>query len=137
MKPISVQRVITFVLCLLLSVALQAQMGISSSAVWLEDCNQSNYFNTSGFGGDPLGPAANVFDNANLGVHTQNSGTLILRGGGVRTFKNLGIANVCSATLYYRIYLQSGAPGAFNAIDLPLTDDCTAGNFPSGGTCSA
>ena len=123
MKPISVQRVITFVISCLISSAVLGQIGVSSSAVWLEDCNQSNYFNTSGSGAALIGPAANVFDNANLGVHTQNSGTLMFRGGEVRSFKALGLSNVCSATLYYRVYLQSGAPGAFAAIDLPSCFD--------------
>jgi len=120
---------------------IQAQsFGTFSSAVWLSDCNQTNFFNTSGTGGDLLGPPGNVFNNGNLGVHTQNSGTLILRGAGVKTFKTPGVANVCSVRMYYRIYLQSGAPGAFNIIDLPLLSDCDvpSGQFPGGGgTCQA
>lgn len=40
--------------------------------------------------------------------------------------------------MLYRIYLQSGAPGAFNTIDLPLLESCVmpAGQYPSGGTCT-
>ena len=106
--------------------------GTNSSAVWLSDCTQSNFFNTSGSNPNLIGPAGNVFNNANLGTHTQNSGTLILRGAEVRTFKNPGVANVCSVRMYYRVYLQSAAPGAFNSIDLPLADDCDVPNsqFP-------
>ncbi len=113
--------------------------GTTASAVWLSDCNQSNFFNTTGTSPDLIGPAGNVFNNANLGAHTQNSGTLILRGAEVRTFKNPGVANVCSVRMYYRVYLQTGAPGAFNSIDLPLIDNCDVPNsqFPSGGTCIA
>ncbi|MEQ1799691.1 MAG: hypothetical protein ABL872_17170, partial [Lacibacter sp.] len=113
--------------------------GTTASAVWLSDCNQSNFFNTSGTSPDLIGPAGNAFNNANLGAHTQNSGTLILRGAEVRTFKNPGVANVCSVRMYYRVYLQSGVPGAFNSIDLPLADNCDVPNsqFPTGGSCIA
>src|SRR5215216_4893758 len=118
MKPISLFSVITFVFSFLLSVTTKAQFGTTASAVWITDCNQSDYYNTSGSGLALIGPAGNVFNNANLGVHTQNSGTLIFRGGQVKTYKAPGVANVCGAKIYYRIYLQSAAPGAFSTIDL-------------------
>ncbi|MBO9684080.1 MAG: hypothetical protein J7502_15680, partial [Flavisolibacter sp.] len=106
MKPISLASVITLVVTLFFSSFAQAQsFGISASAVWISDCNQDNYFNTTG----SIGPAGNVFTNASLGTHTQNSHTLILRGGEVRTFKTVGSSNVCSARMYYRIYPQSGS----------------------------
>ena len=107
-----------------------------SSAVWLSDCNQNNFYNTTGSGADLIGPAANSFTGANLGVHTQNSASLILRGAEVRTFKDV-VANACSARMYYRIYLQSGTGGAFTAIELPLLDNCDvpSSQFPSGGSC--
>ena len=136
MKPISLASVITLVVTLFFSSFTQAQsFGISASAVWISDCNQDNYFNTTG----SIGPAANVFTNASLGTHTQNSQTLILRGGEVRTFKTVGTSNVCSARMYYRIYPQSGATGVFNAIDLSFIDDCNVptNQFPSGGSCVA
>lgn len=136
MKPISVSGVITFVVALLLTTSAQGQsFGTSASAVWISDCNGSDYYNTSGL----IGPATNVFTNKNFGTHTQNSGTLILRGGEVRTFKTPAVANVCSVQMYYRIYLQSGAAGSFNKIDLPLVDDCNVptSQFPSGGSCVA
>ena len=104
-------------------------------AVWITDCLQDNYYNTTG----SIGPAGNVFTNSDFGTHTRNSGSLILRGGEVRTFKTPGVANVCSVKMYYRIYLQSGVPGAFNSIDLPLADNCDipSSQFPSGGACVA
>jgi gliding motility-associated-like protein len=127
-------------IALFTSTAQAQSFGTFSSAVWISDCNQSNFFNTSGTGGDLLGPSGNTFDNSNLGVHTQNSGTLILRGAGIKTSKTPGVANVCSVRVYYRVYLQSGSPGAFNMIDLPLLSDCDvpSGQFPGGGgTCQA
>jgi large repetitive protein len=136
MKPISLSSVITFIITLFFSPFIQAQsFGISASAVWISDCNQDNYFNTTG----SIGPVGNVFTTANLGTHTQNSQTLIFRGGEVRTFKTVGSSNVCSAKIYYRIYPQSGSPGSFNAIDLSFVDDCNVptNQFPSGGACVA
>ena len=139
MNPISVTRVITLVITFFFGLTAKSQtFGINASAVWLTDCNQSNYFNTSGSGPGLIGPGGNVFNNANFGAHTQNSGTLILRGAQVKTFKTPGSSNVCSVRMYYRIYLQSSAPGSFTAVDLPLLDNCNAGTgqFASGGSCA-
>jgi gliding motility-associated-like protein len=135
-NPISYAGI--FLLSLLLSYSVQAQnFGSFASAVWISDCNQSNFFNTSGTGQNLIGPAGNVFQGANLGVHTQNSGTLILRGGEVKTFKNPANSNVCGVRLYYRVYPQSGTPGSFSFIDLPFFENCDVPNsqFPSGGPC--
>src|SRR3954465_11988035 len=120
MKPISVSSVITFIFAVIFSGVTYGQFGTSLSAVWISDCNQDNYFNTSG----SIGPAGNNFTNTNFGTHTQNSGTFVLRGGEIRTFKTPGTANVCTARIYYRVYLQSGAPGSFIPIDLSLIEDC-------------
>jgi len=136
MKPRTLSILFALLFSALFSTIVQGQaIGITASAVWLNDCNQGDYFNTSGL----IGPAGNAFTNTNLGTYTQNSGTLILRGGEVRTFKTPGTSNVCSARMYYRIYLQSGIPGAFNIIDFPLADDCDipGSQFPSGGSCAA
>ena len=129
--------VMAFLCLIFFSAGTQAQtFGTVSSAVWLTDCNQSNFFNTSGSGANLIGPAGNVFTNTNLGVHTQNSGTLTLGGAEIRTSKDV-VANVCSARMYYRIYLQSGAPGGFITVNLPLSDNCDipSSQFPSGGSC--
>ena len=119
---------------------IQAQsFGTFASAVWITDCNQSNFYNTSGAAPHLIGPAGNVFESTHFGAHTQNSGTLILRGAQVKTFKVPALANVCSVRMYYRVYLQAGVPGAFNAIDLPHLEDCNvpSSTFPSGGPCVA
>jgi len=112
-------------------------MGTFASAVWITNCSQDNFFNTSGTTVNLVGPSANVFQNANLGVYTQNSGTLILRGAQVKTFKNPASSNVCDVKMFYRVYLQTAVPGTFNSIDLPFLEDCSgpAGPFPSGGPC--
>jgi len=121
------------------SIAKAQSFGTFASGVSLSNCTQSNFFNTSGAAANLLGPAGNLFNNANLGVYTQNSGTLILKGGGVKTSKPAS-DNVCSVRMHYRIYLQSGSPGAFNIIDLPHLSDCDvpSSQFPGGGGgCSA
>ena len=139
MKLKSVLRISTLVLIIFAHITARAQtFGTKASAVWIEDCNQSNFYNTSD-NGITISPAVNVFSNNNFGSHTRNSGTLILRGAEVRTFKTSAIANVCSVRLNYRVYLQSGAPGAFITMDLPFVDDCNVPSlqFPSGGSCIA
>ena len=103
MNQLTITGVITLVLSLLLSPITYGQsFGTNASAVWLTDCNQSNYWNTSGTGPSLIGPAGNAFNNADLGVHTQNSGSLILRGGEVRTFKTPAVSNVCRVKMDYR-----------------------------------
>lgn len=140
MKTVTLQVAFTFLSLLFFYTPGQAQaFGIKASAVWLSDCNQNDFFNTSGNPLNLIGPSGNSFNNANLGVHTQNSGSLIFRGGELRTFKLPAVANVCAARLHYRIYAQSGVPGAFSVIDLPFVEDCAmpAGQYPSGGNCVA
>jgi len=112
--------------------------GTFASAVWLTNCNQSNFFNTTGVGANLIGPEANVFTNTNFGVFRQNSGQFIFRGGEVKTFKNSN-GNACSVRINYRIYLTTATPGSFSVIDFPFFNDCNTAisEFPSGGPCSA
>ena len=63
-----------------------AQFGTKASAVWITDCNQSNFYNTSGSVPDLIGPSGNVFDGNNFGTHTQNSGSLTMSGAQLKTF---------------------------------------------------
>ncbi|WP_284653340.1 choice-of-anchor L domain-containing protein [Flavobacterium terrisoli] len=109
--------------------------GSFASAVWLTNCATGNFFNTVGSGSSIIGPAENIFPNTDFGTYVSNSNTFKLRGAEVKTFKS-ATANVCSARLFYRIYPQSGTPGAFTTLNLPFFEDCTAGTFPSGGPCN-
>src|SRR6187399_2110335 len=115
-KPLAL--LLSFISFILFSTIAKGQFGTIASAVWINDCNQSNFFNTSGTAANQFGPSGNAFNNANLGVYTQNSNNLILRGAGIKTSKTTGTGNVCSVRMHYRVYLQSGTPGAFNDIDL-------------------
>src|SRR5688572_9130440 len=135
--PISLAGIILLVL---FCTRIQAQsFGPFASAVWVTDCNQSNFYNTTGNPADLIGPSGNIFESANFGVHTQNSGTLIFRGAAVKAFRNPAPANVCNVRMLYRIYPQSGVPGAFTPIDLLLTEECDVptSQFPTGGPCQA
>lgn len=109
-----------------------------STAVYMESCETTltgEFFNTTGVNPNEIGPSTNVFTGNDYGVHLQNSGSLILKGAELRSFKT-PTSNVCGANLYYRVYLTSGTPGTFNTIALPLLDNCVAGNYPSGGVCN-
>jgi gliding motility-associated-like protein len=106
-----------------------------ASAVWLDNCATANFFNTTGSGTDLIGLAGNVFPNTNLGVYTQNSGTLKFRGAEVKTFKT-ATSNVCGVNLNYRIYLQGSTAGSFTVLPLTFFDNCVSGTFASGGPCN-
>lgn len=130
---------------LLLSVLIFSRVtaqnfGPYASAVWLTTCTENNFFNTSNIrnAADAIGPATNVFTGSHLGIHSQNSGSLMLRGGEVKTFKT-ATGNVCRVNLLYRVYPESGTPGTFTSIELPFFDDCTVSSsqFPSGGPCGS
>jgi gliding motility-associated-like protein len=109
-----------------------------ATALFITNCLNSTFYNTSGSGQDLINPLGLGFNNTDLGTYIQNSNNLVLKGGEVKTFKN-ATTNVCGATLRYRVYLQSATPGAFNSIVLPFYDSCnTATNsFNSGGPCVA
>src|SRR5258706_8623535 len=136
-KPRGAISIASILIALFFNFVHAQTIGTFASAVWLTNCNQDNFFNTSGASPNLIGPPTNVFQNTNLGVYTQNSGTLILRGAQVKTFKNPASSNVCGVKMFYRVYLQTAVPGPFNSINLPFLEDCSgpAGPFPSGGPC--
>ncbi|MCW1149218.1 gliding motility-associated C-terminal domain-containing protein [Flavobacterium lacisediminis] len=109
-----------------------------ATAVWVDNCSttgEGEFFNITGSGTSIIGPPANIFPNSNLGTYVQNSNQLIIRGAEVKTFKTL-TANVCGATLNYRVYPVASTPGTFNSLVLPFFENCGAGTFPSGGPCN-
>jgi gliding motility-associated-like protein len=128
-KPISCLGAILIALICNLA---KAQPSASASAVWITNCSQSSFLNTTGSIG------SSNFDNANLGVYTQNSGNLTLKGAQVNTSHDPSTSNVCLSHLHYNVHLQSSPAGAFTSIDLPLLESCNASNqFPSdGSSCS-
>lgn len=120
---------------------LNAQsFGPYATAVWMKDCKTDNFFNVTNTrtADNLIGPAANNFVGKHFGVHTQNSGTLVLRGGEVKTYKNVASSNVCGANLRYRIYQVSATPGSFSTIAMNFFENCDVGQRKfaiSGGPC--
>ncbi|MBA2499579.1 MAG: gliding motility-associated C-terminal domain-containing protein [Chitinophagaceae bacterium] len=136
------QKTICIVFTCLLSLlyntrSLGQSFGAHSSAILLTNCTQSSFYNISGTGTHLIGPVDNLFPGADLGMYTQNSGGLIIRGAEIRSFKTPGVANICNVRMYYRTYLASAAPGSYNSIDIPLVENCDVPNsvYASGGSC--
>lgn len=109
--------------------------GSFASAVWLTNCATGDFFNTVGSGTSLIGPAQNIFPNNDFGTYVSNSNTFKLRGAELKTFKS-STANVCSASLFYRVYPQGGTPGTFAVMDLAFFDNCVGTSFPTGGPCN-
>jgi gliding motility-associated-like protein len=128
-KPISYLGAILIALICNLA---KAQPSATASAISVTDCSQSSFLNTTGSIG------SSNFNNANLGVYTQNSGNLILSGAQVNTSHDPLTSNVCGVHLYYNVHLQSSPAGAFTSVVLPLSEVCNGSNqFPSdGSSCS-
>jgi hypothetical protein len=63
---------------------------------------------------------------SNLGRYT-STGTLTLKGGETKTFKNGG-SDVCEGELYYRVYRNCDAPGSFSMITLPFSANLGGGD---------
>ena len=84
-KPISCLGAI--LIALVYNVAT-AQPSATASAVWITDCSQSRFLNINGSIG------STNFNNANLGVYTQNSGNLILSGAQVNTSHGKALSNM-------------------------------------------
>ena len=114
--------------------------GSFASATWLTTCNSNSFYNTTGEGVDLIDDVEKKeFNGRFLGTFVQNSNNLKLRGAEVKTFKNVSLANVCGAKLYYRVTKQGAIPGSFASLNLPFFNDCDVPNskFPSGGPCKA
>jgi gliding motility-associated-like protein len=102
----------------------------------------STIYNTTGSGINAINPTptAQSFNMANLGTFGQNSTCARITASEIKTFKT-ATSNVCSATMFWRVYLASASPtGTFNTIPLVNLVDC---NIPMGtyndglGPCSA
>jgi hypothetical protein len=76
-------------------------------------------------------PSGSYFNGQNLGSYNNHSGLLQITAGEIKTIKTTG--NVCSATMYYRVYKVGDTPGTFTPISLTTVIDCT-GDIDSNGT---
>lgn len=113
--------------------------GTFATATMIENCVNNQFYNTTwGSLPDQINPNGVLFEGYNYGPYFQNTSTLILRGGEVKTFKNPG-ANVCGAKLHYTVYTVGNQPAnpVFTVLDLPFKESCNVGpnSFPTGGPC--
>ena len=68
--------------------------------------------------------SAQNFDAVSLGTFGQNATCARITGAEIKTFKNT-LANVCSASLLWRVYPTSSTPsGVFNTISLATVNNC-------------
>jgi gliding motility-associated-like protein len=116
-----------------------SNFGTFATATMIQNCVNNQFYNTTWANlPDQINPSGILFDAYDYGPYFQNSNTLILRGGEVKTFKNPG-ANVCGAKLNYTIYTVGNQPAnpVFTVLDLPFKESCTVGpnSFPTGGPC--
>jgi len=116
-----------------------SNFGTFASATMIQNCVNNQFYNTTWANlPDQINPSGVLFDAYDYGPYFQNSNTLILRGGEVKTFKNPG-ANVCGAKLNYTIYTVGNQPTnpVFTVLDLPFKESCNVGlnSFPTGGPC--
>jgi hypothetical protein len=122
------------------------QFGLYASAAYINLNGNSLFYNNTAPGlGQDIG--SNTFQGSDFGVVQQNSGSLRLVGGEIKTFKGPA-DNVCSGSLHYTVYPSGFRPvtPVFNNIDLGFYSDCSAppcgsffGSFDigaGGGCCS-
>jgi len=116
-----------------------SNFGTFASATMIQNCVNNQFYNTTWANlPDQINPSGILFDGFDYGPYFQNSNTLVLTGGEVKTFKNPG-ANVCGAKLNYTIYTVGNQPTnpVFTVLDLPFKESCNVGpnSFPTGGPC--
>jgi hypothetical protein len=119
--------------------SLNAQgFGEFASAVFLMNCSSNVYYNTTGGSPHCINPdCSQLFNNNNFGSFNQNSQSLLLRGGEIKSWKSNN-GNVCSARLNYVVYTQGNRPPSptFSTINLPFKSNCCGSTFCDGaGPC--
>ncbi len=132
---------LALLLCSFFTVRVQAQtFGTFASAVYMKDSSYQGFINTN----DTTGPSAisnnpyiNFDTTASLGNFPQNSGSLKIGGGEIKTYKN-AVANVCVPLLYFAVYPAGERPAnpAFVPITINFYSNCNGGVFGGGGPCN-
>lgn len=123
---------------LLISLSYGADFGIWASAIRLNVNGSSAFYNTKYLSG----PAAIGDTNLTgfLGVFGNHTGTLIIEGAEIKTFKETG-SNICGATLYYAIYRVGSRPEfpAFKSVNLSAYCNCINNSFSNcdAGPCNS
>ena len=74
--------------------------------------------------------SASWLNSSNLGNFGEQTTCSKITGAELKTFKNVN-ANVCSATLFWRVYLTSAGPsGSFNSVPLTTISECNLSSSP-------
>jgi hypothetical protein len=118
-----------FILFLFAPYQTKASYGYWGSAVYLEVGGSSSFYNCYN---NNIGTVPFI---GSLGTFAQNSGTLKLQGGEMKTWKESG-SNVCAPVMHYNIH--SGSAGSFTPVELPNFCNCSGLTFNAcgGGSCS-
>lgn len=121
------KKIFISLMALIITLASHADFGIYASAVYLNKNGTGGFYNTQK-PSDPVQHIGNQDFAGHQGFYAKNSGTLKLNGAEIKTYKNNG-GNVCSGTIYYRVYLSGTTPPAFtSSINLPYYADCNSVN---------
>ena len=99
----------------------------------------NSIYNTTGVAPHKINSDAGApdFDGASLGTFGANSTCAKITAGEIKTWKNAS-ANVCGATLFWRVYTTGFPSGSFHPIPLTTVTDCDTATtiFNDGlGTC--
>jgi hypothetical protein len=119
------------IFCLIATFNVSGQFGQFASAVFVNNCGSSKFFNTTGSGANCINPTCGtVFNGTNYGSFNQNSAGFSLKGGEIKTWK-FASGNVCSARLNYVVYTTGARPGSpvFTAMNLPFKCGCNGATF--------
>jgi large repetitive protein len=84
---------------------------------------QNTIYNVTGTGINEINPSGPAFNNVNLGSFGQNSTCARISGSEVKTSKGSS-SNVCSVTLFWRVYPSGNPSGSYNPISLSTVSDC-------------
>jgi hypothetical protein len=112
-----------------------------ASAIYIKNCTDTRFYNTTGSGVNCINPtcATTLASGSTFGTFNQNSDGFGIRGGEIKTSQVAG-GNAASARLYYTVYLMGFRPGSpvFSSFNLPFKCGCGGGGtFTDGlGPCS-
>jgi len=130
------KKLLLFVLSFVCIGLAQAQFGIWGSGIQLDSNGITQFYATNPANPDPNAIGTSNFQGTDLGTFIQNSGSLMVTGAQIKTFKNTN-GNVCSGDMFYTVYPTGNRTGiSFTDITLGFYDNCSSGTFPTGGACS-
>ncbi|MGB0196480.1 MAG: hypothetical protein ACPF84_08105, partial [Flavobacteriales bacterium] len=119
-----------FLTALFTTSSARADWGIYQSYIII-DAGSGNTFYAGGINSE----SASAFAGSHLGTFAQGT-SLTLNGGELKTWKN-GNSNVCSGTLFYRVYPSGSASGGYAGVALSYAGELGGGNQKWDATSAA